>query len=318
MSRWGEPVFPDHWPIVGICGYSGSGKTTLIESLVRSFSQIGWTTGVIKLVHGMEIDREGKDSDRFYRCGASVFAYDSSQWMLRQSVEAHFQTLEHGIRYLMTHNDLVLVEGHKSIPLPIKIWIQSDAHEDPPGEAGPVIACLGRNSPRLTEAFGLIRRLVEHRARRKPVMVGIRAEGHMEFSREQLLEAIGDILDEIVVIGDGISRTSGETPKQLSPATDVPKRIASIVAALRWAPDRRWMFLPTSPSRFDAGLIGRLIDSISPRIWAAFAPSDHAPDLRMCSCMDARFLDVIMTMKSIDELMTNPRVSLIAHSTANT
>ena len=60
-------------PILGICGFSGSGKTTLIEQLVPHLLSMGMKVAVFKHdVHGIDLDRPGKDSYRFFQSGADV------------------------------------------------------------------------------------------------------------------------------------------------------------------------------------------------------------------------------------------------------
>ena len=55
-------------PVLGVCGWSGSGKTTLIEAILPAFRAKGLKIAVIKHdVHGLDIDRPGKDSDRLFR-----------------------------------------------------------------------------------------------------------------------------------------------------------------------------------------------------------------------------------------------------------
>ena len=52
--------------IIKFIGFSGSGKTTLIEKIVKKLSDEGVSVATIKHdVHGLEIDKEGKDSYRY-------------------------------------------------------------------------------------------------------------------------------------------------------------------------------------------------------------------------------------------------------------
>ena len=76
-------------PVFAICGYSGSGKTTLIEELIPIMNRRGLRVVVIKHdCHGLSIDREGKDSDRFFKAGADVVAEGPGQACHRLHVDS--------------------------------------------------------------------------------------------------------------------------------------------------------------------------------------------------------------------------------------
>ena len=68
--------------VLGIGGYSGYGKTTLIEKVLARLKREELYAGVLKHAsdHRLSFDREGKDSERFYRAGAAyVVAHDRHQ-----------------------------------------------------------------------------------------------------------------------------------------------------------------------------------------------------------------------------------------------
>ena len=74
----------DDLPIFGICGHSGSGKSTLIEALLPRLLARRLVVAVAKLnAHGIDVDRPGKDSDRFFRAGADVFLAGPDQAFAR-------------------------------------------------------------------------------------------------------------------------------------------------------------------------------------------------------------------------------------------
>ena len=120
------------YPVFGICGYSGSGKTTLIEALIRRLRERGLKVGVIKQdAHGLDLDREGKDTDRIFKAGADVFIRDTAQTFARCHRQADVP-LPCLIKQLGPQYDLILVEGHKTTPLPRKIWLCKADEETPP------------------------------------------------------------------------------------------------------------------------------------------------------------------------------------------
>lgn len=98
-------------PVVAFAGYSGSGKTTLIEKLTARLTEKGVRVAVVKHdAHGFEIDREGKDSDRFRRAGAQAVAITDAEKtaVIEQNGCTVWELLER-----LPRVDLVLVEGFK-------------------------------------------------------------------------------------------------------------------------------------------------------------------------------------------------------------
>lgn len=95
---------------ISFCGHSNAGKTTLITSIIRKLSA-SYSIGYVKHdAHAFQMDREGKDTDRAWKSGAStIFIVDGS----------HSAEIASGpvdiIRQktLLLNCDLVLVEGFK-------------------------------------------------------------------------------------------------------------------------------------------------------------------------------------------------------------
>ena len=102
--------------LMGFSGYSGSGKTALIEKLIVNMKARGLQIAVIKHdVHGLDIDREGKDSKRFTDAGADVTIVSSPG--KTAMIEQRPQTLFDNIA-MARDVDLILVEGYKDAPIP--------------------------------------------------------------------------------------------------------------------------------------------------------------------------------------------------------
>ncbi len=117
-----EPVVPCLPALFAVCGHSGAGKTTLIEAATRRLRRRGLAVAVVKHdVHGVDVDRRGKDSDRLFRSGADVFLHGPNERLARLH--------SGGFAELLRRYDLVLVEGWKRAPLP-KVWLLG------PGESG--------------------------------------------------------------------------------------------------------------------------------------------------------------------------------------
>lgn len=102
-------------PAIGFAGYSGSGKTTVIEALIPFLKEKGLRLAVIKHdAHGIDVDREGKDSWRFTEAGAEMSIVSGPE------KTAVIEKREVGLEQLFTmvHDvDLILVEGYKNEPL---------------------------------------------------------------------------------------------------------------------------------------------------------------------------------------------------------
>jgi molybdopterin-guanine dinucleotide biosynthesis protein B len=144
-------------PVIGICGWSGSGKTTLIEAVVRRLTTDGIRVAVVKHdAHGANIDRPGKDSDRFFSAGADVVLRDPDQIVFRSHRAA--TELDHVLERLRPGYDLVLVEGHKTHPMPVKVWLMRTPDDLPPAEVLPVHHLFKPDDDRMTLLLALLRK----------------------------------------------------------------------------------------------------------------------------------------------------------------
>lgn len=108
--------------------WSGTGKTAYLERLIPCLNQLGLTAAVVKHdVHGLALDRPGKDSHRLFHAGAeATAAVCGGEVLLHRRTEP---TLEE-VLALLPPTDLVLVEGFKASPYP-KIAIYRAAAKKP-------------------------------------------------------------------------------------------------------------------------------------------------------------------------------------------
>ncbi|MDP8205188.1 MAG: molybdopterin-guanine dinucleotide biosynthesis protein B [Candidatus Electryonea clarkiae] len=119
--------------VLAICGWSGSGKTTLIEAVLPRLIELGLSVAVIKNdVHGIQLDKQGKDSDRLFRAGADVSIGGPDECFIRIHQKEKHEGYKTILSFFLEHHDLVLIEGHKDIPTP-KIWLEHPAKKDIPG-----------------------------------------------------------------------------------------------------------------------------------------------------------------------------------------
>ena len=100
---------------VAFTGPSGSGKTTLIEKIAL---RLNGKRQIAIIKHDpsdkAEFDREGKDSDRFFKAGAEVAVVSPT----RTTLFSHHTRTVGEIAELFGNFDLLLVEGLKTLPLP--------------------------------------------------------------------------------------------------------------------------------------------------------------------------------------------------------
>jgi hypothetical protein len=85
MSTGEEDIQQFGAPVLAVCGFSGSGKTTLLEAAIPHLIARGLAVAAIKHdSHGFVVDKEGKDSDRLFRAGATVALRGPGEQFLRR------------------------------------------------------------------------------------------------------------------------------------------------------------------------------------------------------------------------------------------
>ena len=101
--------------VFGITGWKNSGKTTLTERLVTELTRRGWRISTIKHAHHeFDIDKEGTDSFRHRRAGATEVAIVSGRrWALMHELRGEEEPPLQAVLERLAPCDLVLVEGYK-------------------------------------------------------------------------------------------------------------------------------------------------------------------------------------------------------------
>ena len=98
--------------IIQIIGYSGSGKTTFISKLIKYLADKGQKVAAVKHdVHGLDIDREGKDSYIFSESGAAVSVVSSPEMAV---FKIHKELTLDDILSNIKNVDIIIVEGYTS------------------------------------------------------------------------------------------------------------------------------------------------------------------------------------------------------------
>ncbi len=269
-------------PVFGICGWSGSGKTGLLVELVRHFTGSGLRVAVIKHdVHGVHLDREGKDSDRLFRAGADVLFARAGEKMTR----VHATTpdcLEEAVNRLDLECDLVFVEGAKSANLARKIWLLRSEAEEPPLKAPGISRVLGPNEDRVGIVTAMVQEWLAERARATPLSAGILIGGRAQrMGRPKHLFHIGEttwlehivatvqaVVAQVALLGGGeVPENLGALPRLLD-VLDRQGPLAGMLSAMRWRPDASWLFIACDLPQISLASVRWLLDQRAPGVRA--------------------------------------------------
>jgi molybdopterin-guanine dinucleotide biosynthesis protein B len=130
-------------PVLSVVGgSSNTGKTTLLEKLIPILKSRGLRVGTIKHHAGdFEIDREGKDSYRHKKAGASVSMITSSDKIGLVADMTQELTLSELVRLYMRDIDLVITEGYKREHMPkLEVYVYQKGLDPLAGQDPDVIA----------------------------------------------------------------------------------------------------------------------------------------------------------------------------------
>jgi len=277
-----RPTTQPDLPAIGICGYSNSGKTTLIEKLIPRLTGLGLKVGVFKHdVHGLVLDKPGKDSDRLYQAGADVVLQGPEQSFVRLHGNADTGLLQ-AIATTCQRYDLVLVEGRKFTPQLNKIWLRLDEQDTAPAEAANVQLDLGRDEDRVEPVMAYLQPWLNDISRRTPVYAGILVGGAssrmgqpkhaMPYGNqtwfERALSALQGHVDNVVVLGAAVLPDEHASRLRLPDAPGIRGPRAGMLAAMRWAPGVSWVFVACDMPLITADAIDWLLETRAPGIWA--------------------------------------------------
>lgn len=308
----------DHLPILGICGWSGSGKTTLIEQIVPGLIAGGLKVAILKHdAHGLDVDRPGKDSDRFFNTGADVLAHGPEQTFFR----AHHDGVEltELLAPLVGSYDLLLVEGHKHSAIP-KVWLMDDDGAAPPAEAGKPLIVLSRNADRPTAVKPLIDKFLIDRLAAEPlsgcVLIGgkstrmgqakhlIETDGQTWLART--IEYFDQATSTVVISGDGDVPYELSACARLPDAHDARGPMSGLLSMMRWAPRTSWLVAACDMPDLTPEAFAWLASTRTPGKWATMPKVGEAEGVEpLLAYYNFRFRSLLETQAASNNYRLN-------------
>jgi len=271
----------DGMAVFAVCGFKDSGKTTLIEAVIPLLRDRGLSVAVVKHdAHGVQFDRPGKDSDRFFLAGADVVVRGSNESAASWHPEGA-PDLGETLARLGASHDLVLVEGHKQTSLP-KLWLLGEGETAPPENVTEIRRVLPRGGDRVSMAVEEISRLLDQAWRTRPLLAGVLVGGESTRmgSPKQLLDhggrtlvhraidGLGAVAADPVLLGSG--RVPGDLAgnRQLADTPGIAGPLGGLVAALRWAPNAAWFVVACDQPLITGDAVDWLLAQRRPGRWA--------------------------------------------------
>lgn len=269
-------------PVLGVCGYSGAGKTTLIEKLIPLLRADGLAVAVIKHdAHGLQVDRPGKDTDRLFNAGATVLAHSPSQGFLRLPIE-EIPSLLSAVEMLLRQHDIVIVEGHKSTFLPVKLWLCCDGETYPPEVGGPFSLVLERDAERVVHTHRFLCKWLHEQSRKTPVRGGLllgcgtSSAGSPEqlpvhqqrFWDETVARIVAPHVEAVTILGNGAVPGALSHLDYLPAVPDNPGPFSRMLTGLRWDPWCQWLFVAGDIPLVSSQSILWLLDQRKQGRWA--------------------------------------------------
>jgi molybdopterin-guanine dinucleotide biosynthesis protein MobB len=299
-------------PVLAVCGFSGSGKTTLLESAIPRLVECGLSVAVVKHdAHGFEVDKPGKDSDRLYRAGATVALSGPQQQFERRGAGAML-SLSSTLSRLSQDHDLLLVEGHKDVPLP-KLWLGSAEQSEAPEGVTNIVRTLPWNSDRLAAFMEYIDAWLPHAWNSRPLYGGLLIGGmssrmgspkqSVQFGGRSLgviaAQALSAGLGQSGIDSNPIGLGLGALPEGLEDMVQLPDPPgfagpgAGLISAHRWAPQAAWVVTACDHPWLRPEHIKWLWNQRKPGIWAVIPRQKDGHPSPLLALYEPQALEVL-------------------------
>lgn len=311
-------------PAFGICGWSGSGKTTLLEALIPLLRARGLRVAVVKHdVHGIQLDLAGKDSDRLFQAGAAV-ALLGPQEILCRIPPSDPNPLKQIILNLDATHDVVLCEGHKSVPYERKVWLRIRPGEEPPAEAAGIDRVLDPGEDRLRIVSQMLQDWLDERMHATPLYAGILIGGesrrmgrpkhllpiHGKTWIEHIAGTLSRRLPQVVLLGAGSVPDPLNHLPRLPDVADKTGPLAGMLAAMRWSPDAAWLFAACDLPWLTADAVTWLLAQRRPGVWAILPRSPEQAHLEpLFALYEPRSRNLLETVDAPSQLEGREAVS---------
>lgn len=303
-------------PVLGICGWSGSGKTTLLEAVLPGLLGQGLAVAAVKNdAHRIDVDCPGKDSDRLFRAGADVLLQGPNEEFGRRHLEESANA-EDALAALCEAYDLVLVEGHKTLPVS-KVWLLREGEDAAPPEAGEVLAALppfaagAPTDERAARLAGIVERWLPAQWRKTPVygcvLIGgkstrmgrpkhlLRGDGGTWI--ERTVKAIEGAVERVAIAGAGEVPDSLGDRVRLPDVADASGPMAGVLAAMRWAPGVSWLVAACDMPDLSPEALRWLLDQRRPGRWAVLPrTAPEAPVEPLLAYYDLRARPIVESL----------------------
>ena len=287
-------------PVLAVCGFSGSGKTTLLEAALPQLVARGLSVAVVKHdAHGFNVDREGKDSDRLFRAGATI-ALRGPQEQFQRRGSAASLTLEATLADFARDHDLLLVEGHKDTPLP-KLWLAGKEESAPPANVRNIESILPWDTDRLSRFMAFVDRWLPTAWNARALYLGFSMGEHRAKAQapggsrdaEARLKSLAELLPfpdidspQVAILGStgrqippGTTRLPAPPDLDLCPEADssngARRLIANLLAAHHWAPRAAWIVIASKHAELAKSATRWLSSLRRPGTWAAVPRSSN-------------------------------------------
>ncbi len=283
-------MVPSHLPVLGVCGFSNSGKTTLIEQLIPILQNKGLKVAVLKHdAHGIDVDRPGKDSDRFFRAGGDVLLQGPREELLRLH-RSDDRSLADIIGTLSVRYDIILIEGHKGLS-GHKIWLLGDGEISPPPEVTDIVEVLSRDCDRVCAITAFLDKWLKAQTFAVPVFGCVPIGGkstRMGRPKHLICEdgstwlqstynLLEQVTEQVVIVGSGEIPGKLEGCTRLPDVTDAAGPMAGLLAAMRWGSRVSWLVAACDLPRLSIESLQWLLASRSPGVWATLPKLPDSP-----------------------------------------
>jgi len=240
----------------------------------------GLSVAVIKHdVHGIQLDHQGKDSDRLFKAGADLLLQGPDEIFFHTHGYSH-SALIPSLRLLLRYYDLILVEGHKDTPL-AKVWLLGKGESLPQPDKKEILTTFTRDQNRLPRLLSLLDEWLPQWLLSTPVYSCVliggkstrmgRAKHLLKKNGRTWLEntvaLLQQVTEKVVIAGQGgIPDILSDCPC-LADIPVVTGPLSGMLAAMRWSPDVSWLVIACDMPDITLDAINWLLMMRTPGTW---------------------------------------------------